>query len=224
MRGLRTTLNMKIKISEIFKSIQGEGIQSGLPTIFIRTAGCNLRCLWCDTKYAYNDGKEMTIAEIIEQCKKLFIKRVCLTGGEPLFQREKSQELINSLIGRGYDVLVETNGAVSIKGLPSRAVISLDIKCPTSGMSEKMIYANINYLRKKDQVKFVIENIIDYTFAKKIIKEHKLESKTKVLFQPVFKIDNSFVQEIAKRVLRDGLEVRVGLQLHKIIWGNKRGV
>lgn len=213
---------MKIKINEIFKSIQGEGIQTGLPTTFIRTTGCNLRCSWCDTKYAYDEGRKMTIEEIVDRCKNLTVKRICLTGGEPLIHGEKSVGLIKQLIKEGFEVLVETNGAVDVSNLPKETMISLDIKCPSSGMSEKMIYENLGFLKKKDQVKFVINDAKDYDFAKKIVEKHKIEDKTNVIFQPVHG-DNDFTKLLIKKVLDDKLNIRVGLQIHKFIWGNKKG-
>lgn len=214
---------MKIKINEIFKSIQGEGIQTGLPTTFIRTTGCNLRCSWCDTKYAYDEGRKMTIEEIVDRCRKLAVKRICLTGGEPLIHGEKSTELIKLLIKEGFEVLVETNGAIDVSNLPKKAIISLDIKCPSSGMSEKMIYENLGFLKKKDQVKFVINDAKDYDFAKKIVEKHKIEDKTNVIFQPVYG-DNNFTKFLIKKVLEDKLDIRIGLQIHKFIWGNEKGV
>jgi 7-carboxy-7-deazaguanine synthase len=215
---------MKIKINEIFKSIQGEGIESGLPTIFIRTTGCNLRCAWCDTKYAYNRGEEMTITEIIDRCGKLAVKRICLTGGEPLINGKKVIELVKRLIKQGFSVSIETNGSVDVSVLPKKAMVSLDIKCPSSKMCENMLYENLDFLKKKDQVKFIISDLKDYNFAKKIVKKHKLENKTNVIFQPVFKKDRRFVKDLVDLILKDELKIRVSLQLHKIIWGNKRGV
>lgn len=215
---------MKIKINEIFKSIQGEGIYTGLPTTFIRTTGCNLRCSWCDTKYAYFGGREMTLDQILDKCRKLEVKNICLTGGEPLIHGDRSKELIKLLIKEGYEVLIETNGAFNISNLSKEAIISLDIKCPSSGMSDKMLYKNLDLLKMKDQVKFIIDDMKDYNFAKDIVKKYKLEGKTNIIFQPVYKEDTKFIQSLIKKLLVDKLQVRIGLQLHKIIWGNKKGV
>ncbi|MBU0637078.1 radical SAM protein [Patescibacteria group bacterium] len=213
-----------MKINEIFKSIQGEGIYTGLPTTFIRTTGCNLRCSWCDTKYAYFGGREMTLDQILDKCRKLEVKNICLTGGEPLIHGDRSKELIKLLIKEGYEVLIETNGAFNISNLSKEAIISLDIKCPSSGMSDKMLYKNLDLLKMKDQVKFIIDDMKDYNFAKDIVKKYKLEGKTNIIFQPVYKEDTKFIQSLIKKLLVDKLQVRIGLQLHKIIWGNKKGV
>ncbi|MBU1706044.1 radical SAM protein [Patescibacteria group bacterium] len=213
-----------MKINEIFKSIQGEGIYTGLPTTFIRTTGCNLRCSWCDTKYAYFGGREMTLDQILDKCRKLEVKNICLTGGEPLIHGDRSKELIKLLIKEGYEVLIETNGAFNISNLSKEANISLDIKCPSSGMSDKMLYKNLDLLKMKDQVKFIIDDMKDYNFAKDIVKKYKLEGKTNIIFQPVYKEDTKFIQSLIKKLLVDKLQVRIGLQLHKIIWGNKKGV
>jgi 7-carboxy-7-deazaguanine synthase len=211
-----------MKINEIFLSIQGEGIEIGLPTIFIRTAGCNLRCLWCDTKYAYFKGKQKTISYIINQCKKFKIKRVCITGGEPLMQRLECIKLIKCLIKNRFNISLETNGSISIKDLPEKMMISLDIKCPSSGMTKNMCYNNLDLIKQKDQVKFVIANLKDYIFAKNIIKKYALEDKTNVIFQPVYR--TKFTQKLVNIILQNKLKVRFLLQLHKIIWGDKRGV
>ena len=213
---------MKIKINEIFKSIQGEGIYTGIPITFVRTTGCNLRCSWCDTKYAYFRGREMTLDQILDKCRKLGVKNICLTGGEPLMHRDESRELIQLLIKEGFEVLIETNGAFKISGLPKEAVISLDIKCPSSGMSDKMFYENLDLLRTKDWLKFVIDDMKDYNFAKDIVKKYKLESKTNVIFQPVYKENTKFIRSLIKKLLADKLQARIGLQLHRIIWGNKK--
>lgn len=211
-----------MKINEIFLSVQGEGISQGRPTIFVRTSGCNLRCTWCDTKYAYTAGREMPIAQILEKCRKYPVKRVCLTGGEPLLQKKDCLALINHLLREKYEISIEAGGAVSIFGLPTPVFVSLDIKCPASKMSERMRYNNLKYIRSQDQVKFVIADDRDYRFAKKVVAKYKLDQKTNVIFQPVY--GTKFTQDLAESILRDGLDVRFGLQLHKVIWGEKRGV
>jgi len=213
-------ISSKMKINEIFYSIQGEGKWTGLPNIFIRTTGCNLRCSFCDTKFAYNDGKEMTVKQVIDKIKKYPCKYICLTGGEPLIQNE-IYNLIDSLLEENYRVCLETNGSKNIENISknNNILISLDIKCPSSNMQDKNYLKNINYLREKDQLKFVIGNKEDYEYAKKIIKNYK--PKSMIFFQPVW---GKNPKELSKWILKDGVDVKLGLQLHKILWGNKRGV
>ncbi len=208
-----------MKINEIFYSIQGEGKWTGLPNIFIRTSGCNLRCSFCDTTYAYDDGKEMSIDEISSQISKYPCKYICITGGEPLLQKE-ILDLIDFLIKRKYKICIETNGSMSIKKLSNKKSLmtSLDIKCPSSNMHERNSFENISLLRKNDQLKFVIKDKKDYNYAKKIIDKYK--PICTVFFQPVWGIDPVTLTEW---IIHDRLDVKLGLQLHKIVWGEKRG-
>jgi 7-carboxy-7-deazaguanine synthase len=207
-----------MNICEIFYSIQGEGSWTGLPNIFIRTAGCNLRCSFCDTKYAYRDGKKMSIKEIMNDIKRYHCKYVCVTGGEPLLQNE-TLELIDVLSKRNYSTCLETNGSIGIENIAGKKslMISLDIKCPSSNMHEKMCLKNTSYLRKDDQLKFVIGNKKDYNYAKEIVRKHN--PICSVFFQPVWGTDP---KHLADWILRDRLNVKLGLQLHKIIWGDRR--
>lgn len=209
-----------MKINEIFYSIQGEGAWTGLPNIFIRTTGCNLRCSFCDTKYAYNTGKEMTVQEIIKKIKQYPCKYVCITGGEPLLQKDIIY-LIDELLKKGYKISIETNGSLSIKKLLDKnyLMISLDIKCPSSNMYENNYLENINFLKKDDQLKFVIKNKKDYEYAKGILKKYK--PFCKVFFQPVWGKNPKI---LTKWIIKDGLNVKLGLQIHKIIWDEKRKV
>jgi 7-carboxy-7-deazaguanine synthase len=208
-----------MKINEIFYSIQGEGKWSGLPNIFIRATGCNLRCLFCDTKYAYDDGKEMKIDEIIKEISKYPCKYVCVTGGEPLFQNDMP-ELLDCLLKRNYCICLETNGSIDIENTVGKKslMISLDIKCPSSNMHEKMRLENLSLLKKDDQLKFVIGGIKDYDYAKKIIKKYK--PVCTVFFQPVW---GTNAKQLTEWILNDELNVKLGLQIHKMIWGDKRG-
>ena len=208
-----------MNINEIFYSLQGEGRWTGLPNIFIRTTGCNLRCPYCDTKYAYEDGKEMNIKEIIEDIKKYPCKHVCITGGEPLLQNE-TLELIDALLKKEYDILLETNGSINIGNTAGKKslIISLDIKCPSSEMHKKMYLENIILLRKDDQLKFVIKNREDYNYAKKLVQNYK--PVCSVFFQPIW---GTNPKDLAEWLLNDRLDVKMGLQVHKIIWGDKRG-
>jgi len=209
-----------MKINEIFYSIQGEGLLTGTPTIFVRTTGCNLRCSYCDTKYAYDEGTDRTVEEILDRIKTFPCKNICITGGEPLLQKDASR-LIKALLEKKYMICLETNGSKEIKKYTKKQslVISLDIKCPSSKMSTQMILKNISSLSKKDQIKFVIKNKTDYEYAKKILQQYK--PRCTVFFQPVWSTNP---QKLASWIIDDGLSVRLGVQLHKIIWGAKRGV
>ncbi|MEA3458262.1 MAG: radical SAM protein [Candidatus Thermoplasmatota archaeon] len=209
-----------MNIYEIFYSIQGEGNWTGLPNIFIRTAGCNLRCSFCDTTYAYETKREMTIAEIVTEINKHNCNHVCITGGEPLLQNE-TNELIDALLTKGYKICLETNGSIDIQSIAEKksVMISLDIKCPSSNMHEKMRFDNISYLNMDDQLKFVIGNKEDYDYAKRIITRYDVICP--IFFQPV---EGTNPKELAGWILEDGLNVKLGLQIHKVIWGNKRGV
>ena len=208
-----------MKINEIFYSLQGEGKSMGLPTTFIRVTGCNLRCSYCDTKYAYYTGKELEIPKILKKIEKYNCKNICITGGEPLLQKDITL-LIDKLTEKNYNICLETNGSCSIKNISNKKnlVISLDIKCPSSNMQDKMDYSNIKLLKKEDQLKFVIKNKKDYEYAKKIIERYK--PKCTVYIQPVW---GTNPEKLAEWIKKDCLNVRLGLQLHKIIWGEKRG-
>ncbi len=209
-----------MNINEIFYSLQGEGSRTGAPTIFIRTAGCNLRCSYCDTQYAYEQGTTFTCEKILETVERYPCKTVCITGGEPLLQHNLDS-LLKKLFQDNYSVSVETNGSVSIKNLARFADLSiaLDIKLPSSGMHEKMHLKNIDFLRSQDQLKCVITDINDYDCAKNLIETHHVCCD--IFFQPVW---GTSMQSLAAWILRDGLPVRLGMQLHKIIWGDKPGV
>lgn len=209
-----------MEINEIFYSIQGEGKWAGLPNIFIRTCGCNLRCSFCDTTYAYEDGKELSTDEILNQISKYSCKYVCITGGEPLLQ-DDIIDLVDLLTKNNYKICIETNGSINIKKISNKKslMISLDIKCPSSKMQENNKFENISLLRKNDQLKFVIKDKKDYEYAKNIVNEYK--PTCNVFFQPVWG-NNPII--IAKWIIDDKLNVKLGLQLHKIIWGEKRGV
>ena len=207
----------KIKINEIFYSLQGEGSDAGLPTIFIRFTGCNLRCNYCDTRYAFYEGKYMTTDEIMESVKKWSCKRVCITGGEPLLQKNV-YALIDELLREGYEVSIETNGSISIMKLSKMNVkIKMDIKLPSSGMHDKMLFGNISLLRGSDELKFIIWNKQDYEYAKDIIARYK--PRCQIIMQPVW---GSKIK-LADWILKDEIDARFSIQLHKILWGNERG-
>ena len=206
---------MNMRICEIFTSIQGEGKWVGIPQVFVRLSGCNLRCRWCDTPSAleYESGKEMSVSEVVEQVERegKELKSVCITGGEPLLQLEEVKELVKQLRLKGYSILLETNGTIGDKKLFSEVeCVSMDIKTPSSG--EKSDLTLLSLLSTKDQVKLVIEDEKDYTYAKKILK--KIVPEIEIIFQPQG-IERA--QWLARKVLEDKLQVRVLPQLHKIL-------
>jgi len=206
-----------MKISEMFLSLQGEGLYIGVPMYFVRTAGCNLRCAWCDTPYALTGGKEMSVkevySEIIKEGKR-GIQWVCITGGEPLLQKD-IYKLLYALLDSNFMVLFETNGSLPIDELPTEEnlIVSMDIKTPSSKMHDKMNFKNIEVLGPTDYVKFVIADDRDYDYAKKIIREYEPYN---IVMQPVGGVD---LKWLAEKVIQDRLgNVRVLPQLHKIIW------
>ena len=206
---------MTVKVNEIFYSIQGESTYSGLPCIFIRLSGCNLRCSWCDTAYAYDHGFDITIDDILKQVKKFNCRLVEVTGGEPLLQAG-TPVLIKRLLNKGYEVLLETNGSLDTTGIDERCIKIIDVKCPSSGESKKNRLENLKRLNPLDQVKFVIKTRDDYDFAKKILKTVPAISSNRVLFSPVLK--NLKPSLLAEWILDDGLKARLHLQIHKIVW------
>tara|TARA_Y100000817_G_scaffold134749_1_gene105570 strand:+ start:1471 stop:2112 length:642 start_codon:yes stop_codon:yes gene_type:complete len=213
---------MKLKINEIYKSIQGESTYMGLPCTFIRLTYCNLRCSYCDTEYAFYEGKDISIDDIILKVNEYKSKLVEVTGGEPLIQ-DGCIDLLYKLVKNGNDVLIETGGALSIKKIPKEVIIILDIKCPSSNMSDKNLWSNINLLKKEDQIKFVIGDRNDYEWTKKIITKYNLNHKCEILFSPVF--DKIEPKKIVDWIIEDDLNVRFQLQIHKFIWEpEKKGV
>lgn len=211
-----------MRVTEIFYSIQGESSFAGMPCTFIRLTGCNLRCTWCDTEYSFYGGSEMSHGEILAEIEKVGCKIVEFTGGEPLLQRAV-YALITELLDREYTVLVETGGSINLSNLDPRAIKVMDIKCPASGMQDKMDFANIALLTGRDEVKFVILDRNDYDYAQNIIEKYDLTSKTNLLFSPVY--GNLDLKTLAEWILEDKLNARFQIQLHKYIWGpDVRGV
>jgi len=210
-------------VTEIFKSIQGESSFAGLPCVFIRLTGCNLRCHWCDTAYAFYGGQQMTPEEVLARVRQLGGKLVEFTGGEPLLQEEVGP-LAAQLLAEGHRVLLETSGERFVGELPRPVVKIMDVKCPSSGESEKFRFANLEVLERKDQIKFVILDENDYRYARAFLDRYDLHKRVdEVIFSPVF--GQLPPRELAEWILRDGLEVRLGLQLHKFIWEpGSRGV
>ena len=221
-------------ITEIFKSIQGEGTRAGLPCIFVRLTGCNLRCTWCDTAYAFHVGKKMSVDEVLarvdelagrgeEGSRKTVVPLVELTGGEPLLQ-EEIYPLAKRLLSAGYTVAIETSGERYVGKLPKEVIRIVDVKCPDSGEADTFDMQNLDMLDKKDEVKFVISTRRDYEFAREFTKGHRLAERVNaVLFSPVFEDPEGKWQGLQPRtlvewMLADGLPVRLGLQIHKFVW------
>ena len=208
-----------MRIIEIFHSVQGEGPFTGLRTSFIRTARCNLRCSWCDTKYSFGPGRERSVASILREVRGHHTRHACLTGGEPLLQPE-APELLRDLGLRGITTVVETGGSLDVTPylrLP-RVHLSVDVKCPASKMERANRWANLPLLRTQDIVKFVIADRADYLYARKALRSHPMPGT--VVFQPVWGSD---ARALAEWVLRDRLDVRVMLQEHKFLWGDAPG-
>jgi 7-carboxy-7-deazaguanine synthase len=214
-KRIEITLFM-LKVNEIYYSIQGESTAAGLPCVFVRLTYCNLRCVYCDTEYAFYDGKEMAIPAIINEVKKYDCKLVEITGGEPLVQMEECLELMIKLGDEGFKVLIETGGSLPIKDIDPRVKIIMDLKCPSSSMDKKNLYENINYLKSTDELKFVIGNREDYDWTVGVLKKYQLENKCKILFSVVFgKLEPV---QLVNWILEDQLKVRFQLQMHKFIW------
>ena len=215
---------MALKVNEIFYSIQGESSYAGRPCVFVRLTGCNLRCSYCDTQYAYDEGDLMEIGDVLQRVASYKCPLVEVTGGEPLVQKE-TPYLIHSLLEAGHEVLLETNGSQDIRQVDERCVKIMDIKCPTSGEEGKSDLKNLALLADTDEIKFVIGDREDYEYAKKILGSMDLKPSpiNRVHFSPVFgKMDPGL---LAKWLLADHLDVRLHLQIHKIIWDpEKRGV
>ncbi len=211
-----------LRVNEIFKSIQGESTYAGIPCVFVRLTGCNLRCSYCDTTYAYEEGIDMSVNEIVNKIEDYDCKNVCITGGEPLLQRNV-YKLINLLKTKSYKIFVETNGALNIDSLPGNIIRIMDVKCPDSGMNKEMDWRNLERLRGDDEVKFVLSSKKDYEWAKRIVRKHNLPDKTNVLFGSVY--GKLKPKSLAGWILKDRLNVHLQLQLHRIIWPDKaRGV
>ena len=222
-------------ITEIFKSIQGEGTRAGLPCIFVRLTGCNLRCTWCDTAYAFHGGTKMSVEEVAARVDELagrqngasaasaLVPLVELTGGEPLLQ-EEIYPLARKLLAVGYTVMIETSGERSVGRLPKEVIKIVDVKCPDSGEADTFEMRNLDELTANDEVKFVLSTRRDYEFARDFTAQHELASRVRqVLFSPVFddpegKWQGLEPRQLVEWILADGLPVRLGLQLHKFVW------
>ncbi len=211
---------IKLIINEIFYSIQGESSRIGFPTIFIRLTGCPLRCSYCDTEYAFTEGEKMCIDSILNKIKQYPTKYVTVTGGEPLAQKE-CVLLLKRLCNYGYDVSLETSGAITVSNIDKRVKKIIDVKTPGSKEDDKNNFENFKYLTKNDEIKFVICDRTDYLWAKEKILEKKISDICDIIFSPVYKLLNS--SDLANWILEDKLNVRLQLQLHKHLWGEQRG-
>ena len=220
-----------MQIIEIYKSLQGESSYTGIPCVFVRLAGCNLRCTWCDSEYTFKGGQRMTLEEIEAEVHTLSPSGglVEITGGEPLLQEREAVPLMDRLLISGYTVLLETSGERPLDRVPEHVVKIVDVKCPDSGEGDTFRHENLTLLSHRDEVKFVIASRLDYEFARDFIQSHALDARVgSVIFSPAFRKDASGSrdvshclvdpQELAEWILADGLRVRLGLQIHKFIW------
>ncbi len=209
-----------LRVSEIFYSIQGETSRAGLPTVFVRLTGCPLRCNYCDTSYAFTGGQNMTLAEVLAEVVRHHPRYVTVTGGEPLAQKS-CQQLLTALCDAGFDVSLETSGALDIAGVDARVVKVLDIKTPGSGEADKNLWSNLGALSMRDEIKFVLCDEADYHWVVQVLQEHRLVEKCGVLFSSAAELLSPTV--LAGWILRDHLQVRLQVQLHKLLWGDATG-
>ncbi|MDH5219316.1 MAG: 7-carboxy-7-deazaguanine synthase QueE [Gammaproteobacteria bacterium] len=217
---MNETTQDRLRITEIFNSLQGESRSVGWPTVFVRLTGCPLRCVYCDSAYAFQGGEWMSIDDIVAKVATFHSRYVTVTGGEPLAQK-RCASLLERLCDKGYEVSLETSGALDICGLDSRVVRVVDVKTPSSGEQDKNLWSNMACLTAQDQVKFVIMNADDYVWSLEVLKKYGLEDRCEVLFSPVH--GDLKPVELADWILRDGLKVRFQMQLHKLLWGDEPG-
>ena len=210
----------RLKITEIFHSIQGESNTVGIPTVFIRLTGCPLRCHYCDTAYAFSGGRNVELNEVMRQVEDYGTPYVTVTGGEPLAQKN-CLHLLTRLCDQGYKVSLETSGAMDISHVDRRVITVMDIKTPASGEQAKNLWANLAHIKPGDQIKFVLCDRADYDWACSVVRDHNLSDKAEVLFSPAYEQLNAV--QLAEWVLQDRLPVRFQLQLHKVLWGNQPG-
>lgn len=210
----------RLRISEIFHSIQGEADAVGWPTVFVRLTGCPLRCVWCDTEYAFHGGQWHDIDDVVAEVARHGAHHVCVTGGEPLAQK-RCTWLLKRLCDEGYSVSLETSGALDVSEVDARVHKVLDLKAPGSGESGRNLWSNLDHLHDHDQVKMVLGDRSDYEWACTQLREHDLVSRTTVLFSPV--ADKLTPRQLAEWILADGLQVRLQVQLHKYLWGDVPG-
>lgn len=211
---------MSLRLTEIFHSLQGEAARSGLPTVFIRLTGCPLRCTWCDTTYSFTGGSAWEIADILAEVARHPTQHVCVTGGEPLAQKE-CPALLQELCDAGYDVCLETSGALDISTIDPRVARIMDLKAPASGECERNLWSNLRHLKAGDEIKVIIADRADYDWACQQLTQHRLADLCPVLLSPAQGSQDA--RQLAEWILQDGLPVRLQLQLHKLLWGNMQG-
>lgn len=211
---------LRLRVSEIFHSIQGESKAVGTPTVFLRLTGCPLRCSWCDTSYSFSGGEQRELTEILEAVAAFATSHVCVTGGEPLAQ-PGCRPLLGRLCDAGHVVQLETSGALDIAGIDPRVTIVMDCKTPSSGEVARNLWSNLGHLRAHDQLKFVIADRADYEWSRQLLAEHALPARCAVLFSPVW--GRLEPRQLAEWILADRLEVCLQVQLHKYLWGEQRG-
>lgn len=209
-----------LRITEIFYSLQGEASRVGLPTVFVRLTGCPLRCVWCDTTYSFTGGEAASIESVLAEVAKYPARQVCVTGGEPLSQKE-CLPLLKALCDAGYDVSLETSGAIDIAGVDPRVSRIMDLKAPGSGEVDKNRWENLGSLNSRDEIKIIIASRDDYEWARQALRKHQLDRLCPVLFSPAQGLVEA--AELAAWILEDGLNVRFQMQLHKLLWGNMKG-
>jgi len=211
---------LALRLTEIFFSLQGESTRVGLPTAFVRLTGCPLRCVWCDTTYSFSGGEPATIDSILARVAKYPARQVCVTGGEPLAQKE-CLPLLSALCDAGYEISLETSGALDIAGVDPRVARVMDLKAPDSGEGDKNRWENLGLLTPRDEIKIVIASRTDYDWARKLIDERRLDALCPVLLSPAQGLVDPTA--LAEWILEDGLNVRFQLQLHKLLWGSAKG-
>jgi 7-carboxy-7-deazaguanine synthase len=211
---------LALRLTEIFYSLQGEASRAGLPTVFVRLTGCPLRCTWCDTTYSFTGGEPASIESVLAEVGRYPARQVCVTGGEPLAQKD-CLALLTALCDAGYDVSLETSGALDISGVDPRASRIMDLKAPDSGEAARNLWENLQFLNARDEIKIVIASRGDYEWARDVLRERGLDRLCPVLFSPAQGLIEA--RSLADWILEDGLSVRFQLQMHKILWGNMQG-